>query len=262
MATFTFWRCVLVGWADAWRYVCQRPVRVMSFFLIAWLAPYIDALLLPDLHPPFKAIVWVPFGVVGLARVVVLTALPVDVLRFLLLDAPQARAEPVFGRSLRRYVTVTWASILAILCAAVVVVGFGIGVAVVLKPDHFRAPPMSVLLAYATIVAVCLGLIFLTRLNLLFTHVAIGGRVRVADAWRDSRGHFWSISATQGIASLPLFLFSCLLIRQHMGMARPADMWALLGAIADVTNFCVGAGCAGCLYRRYAQSLKNPGEAA
>lgn len=33
---------------------------------------------------------------------------------------------------------------------------------------------------------------FLTRLNLLFTLVAIGGRVRVADAWRDSRGHFWS----------------------------------------------------------------------
>jgi hypothetical protein len=262
METFTFWRCVGGAWADGWRYARERPVLVMVVFLVAWLAPYIDEFLRPDRLPPFRILVWVPLAAFVAVRIVVFSALGVNALRFVLLASQLADSEPLFGPCYWRWLGVTWVIVLGVVAVAAVAIGFALGVVFLLALSHVRAPlSVPLLVGGAAIASACLGLVLFTRLSLLRTHVAIGGDMRVSDAWRDSRGRFWSLWAIQTIATLPLLLIAFYVVHSPVAVERPEALATLLGAFADVTGICVGAACAGWLYRRYAQSLSAPGVA-
>ncbi|WP_321935296.1 hypothetical protein [Paraburkholderia sp. J8-2] len=258
MENLTFWRCVRGAWADGLNYMRLRPLLVLAFFLPSWVAPYVEAILRPHPHPPFRFLVWVPLAVFEVVRFGFVAALAVDVLRFLLLPERPAVPEPLFGRSFWRYLGVTWALLFALVVLAAIAVVFALGVVFVLMLSHVHAPlSVPLLVGGAAIVSQFLGIFLVTRLSLLSTHVAIGGSVRIAEAWRDSRGRFWRLWLTQAVATLPLLLLARIAMHTPLAMARPGGISALFEALADVAGACIGGACAAWLYRIYAQRLRG-----
>lgn len=259
METFTFWGCVRGAWVDGWRYIRRRPVLVMAFFLPSFIAPYIEAILRPAPHLPFRVLVWLPLILFELLRFSFIAALSVDTLRHLLPPEGPTNREPLFGRSLWRYVGVVCAMLVGMLAIAALVIGFALGVIFVMMLNHVRSPLLSIGVAIvgASIASGVIGIFLITRLSLLSTHVAIGGTVRIAAAWRDSRGRFWTLWLTQFVATLPFMVIARVTVHPTLFLGHPSGLMALLGAVDSVVAACVAAACAAWLYRRYAQSLRN-----
>lgn len=260
MKSVTFWQCVKGAWRDGWRFAKHRPWLALAVFAIAWLAPYAEAVLPPDTLPPFRFVTYVPIGAFELMRAAVFPALVVQAVHFLLLERrrAQAEAEMLAVSPAWRYGLLGYGMVVLFVAIVAAVVSLAVGA--VLVQAHLW-PTLSInvngLIGASAIVAIGLGFFVCGRLSLLTTHVAAGGNLRLRDAWRDSRGHCWSIWFTQMIALLPVFAVTGAVVFFDDAARRHgfADFMALLGALAAVSGVCVSAACSCWLYTRYAGVL-------
>ena len=266
MESVTFHQCVKGAWRDSWRYLQHQPAMALSFLLGAWLSQWIEAVLVPDRTLPFRLITYVPLGVFELLKIALFSVLTIQAMRFVLLEKREVVEAPFFASSYWRYLGITFGMALVLMIIVILGIALGIGrgstFAVIAMlafslQRHGVAVLVPVVMGASVAVAVCAGGFLLGRFSLLSTHAAIGGAVRVRDAWADTHGHYWSIVLTQFGALVPV-LVVWLLLTALQATARRHGLGAMNGlgaALVYVGTLCVGAACSAWLYRRYANAL-------
>ncbi|QGZ66686.1 hypothetical protein [Paraburkholderia acidisoli] len=258
MESVTFWQCVKGAWRDGWRFAMHRPVFTLAVFAMAWLAPYAETVLPPDSIPPFRFMTWLPLGAFELIRAAMFPVLVVQAVHYLLIEQRDAHAELPDHRHALRYGVLAYGMV--VLFLAIIAAGISLAVGAVLVQAHFWPAvwiDVTQFIVASAIMAVVVALFVCGRLSLLTTHVAAGGRLRLRDAWIDTRGHCLSIWFTQMAALLPVIVVASLAIyfadtaRRH-GFA---DATTCVLALAAVCGVCVSAACSCWLYTRYAAVL-------
>lgn len=269
MESITFGQCVKGAWRDAWRFVRHRPMLVAVLLVVEWAATLVESVLYPDRTPPFRIIAFVPLGLFVLVMWAVFSVVVVQALRFLLPRVGEADVAPLSGRALFdrdywRYLGVVWAIgvlIFVVLAIAAGVMGVAFsGILLLARHRLLSLPVMVSALAVPVpaLVSACWAMFYISaRFNLLSTHVAIGGAMRIRDTWADTRGHCWSIWATRTVALLPMTAITSAWNRGGAAVLHHlrSPVFAVLYALAGVVSICVAAGCSAWLYRRYAASL-------
>jgi hypothetical protein len=188
--------------------------------------------------------------------------LPVQAARYVLLGPSQAKASRFFDRGFWRYwrvCLVIGLSVGAVTLAAAVslyLVARGLGH----RLD--RASSLLLLLVAASFAAVVLVYVS-ARLCLLFCHVAIGGSARWRAAWRDTRGHFWSIWGTHVVVALPLSVLLIVCYRlappvlRALGGNSTTWFFGIVPAVSLTVLVMVHVSSSAWLYRRYANEIRE-----
>ncbi len=119
-----------------------------------------------------------------------------------------------------------------------------------------------------TSVCFAVVVVFDFRVLLLFPAIAIGTPFAAwRNAWRDSRGHFWRLSGTTLLATLPFFVVSItgtLLLRfGYLGNWPGGPLLPSLGsALISVSQVCANAAVASRFFQIYANALAGPAGSA
>lgn len=278
MESITFGQCVKGAWRDGWRYLRYRPALAIALALYAWLSSFLVNALRPDTTPPFRLLAYAPLGVFALVNSAVFALFIMHAIRFVLLETGSTNTQPVSRLSYWRFFGCSWgfALIALVICCLAMApyVGLSIGLMIWLARTSKTAldhPPVEARILIA-VVGAAFGLIggaiscfVLTRLSLLHTHVAIGGKLKIRDVWADTRGHFWSIWSTQFCAGLPV-LAAWTAVAAYELAARRQGLASLsaLNTFGTPTNILtafgtlyLGAPCSAWLYRRYANAVKT-----
>lgn len=249
MEQLTFGACVKKGWISSWQAVTQMPWLFLGVCaVLACTSLLIEQR--PAAADTMDATTRVGHGLLSLVWFVLQLAvsgtLTIKVHRFVLLGEGAHPIVPLNGKPLARYALV-W---LAIMLVVLAIIGFTFFAMRSLKMGFLVYVPL--LLIY---------LFVLIRLSLLYPSIALGSRVALRAAWRDSRGHVWSIIGVGFVTYVPLFVVTALLFlivgpkmlatHQTEGVAVLAIFQALLNAVFVV----FAAASLSWLYRRYANEL-------
>lgn len=255
MQEMTFSECVKRAWASAAQAAAGMPIVLIGTFvmyaLFGWfalagrpvptegVAPSPGLVLLGNLASIVNSLVYLWFTL--------------KVTRFVLLGERSTPLMPAGARPFLRLLAV--ALILVVGLAAVMLMLW-----LVLRPQYEGG---------VTFLALVIGAIWIfvtVRLSLLFPSIAIGGRIAFGTAWRDSRGHFWSLFGVVFVAALPV-AFAGFVILAGMGIAgvspdvvqTPAWYTALaIGqSVGNVIFALITTTALAWLYRRYGNALKT-----
>ena len=197
-----------------------------------------------------------------LVRLVVMIALPIQVMRYVLLGEHESRPRSMFGKEFWRYLGLSLAIGFGSIVLGALVVGVGFFLTHSFK--RYLGGTGLQLVVWSTI-ALCVVSFVAIRFSLLFCHVGIGRAIRWRASWSDTRGHFWQIIASHILVLVPLEIFLVgvfAVIRTSSGTAGgstslypAAIVLSLFSSLGPV----VGATCACWLYRRFARVLlENP----
>jgi hypothetical protein len=266
MQSITVGQCFRGAWRDAGLAVLNRPFMALIIFAILLLTSYAQIEL--RLVIASAAATGAPrhghagaslgLSICSLMQMFTIAGLSVQVMRYSLLGAEEARTIGFFAKGYWRYVG---------LCAllGLLVVVFSVVATVVVAftlrrhGDHGR----SVLLTLLPLVLliVCVAMFIWIRLGLLFCHVAIGARASWGAAWRDTRGHFWSMLMTHFVTGLPLWaaVIVFVVIKRIAAGSMTLDGFAYWSSVGGAlwTTFAIslGAACSAWLYRRYSAAI-------
>ncbi|WP_213762810.1 hypothetical protein [Caballeronia sp. dw_19] len=111
------------------------------------------------------------------------------------------------------------------------------------------------------IVAISAVIFVGVRLTLLFYNVAVGRGLPWRAAWRDTRGHVWSIGGARFITCLPILAiavggyFAGHNAIVHPSSAMQRSFWAVFRAISAIVAASVSASSSAWQYRRYADHI-------
>lgn len=261
METITFGQCFKGAWKDAVCATRARPGVALVALALLLLVNYAQlaaaALSVPGAMPGHgRAGLIAVSALCALLKMAITFGLPVFVMRHTVLGAAIARQRKYFDRAFWRYfgLSVLFGVgvliVIAIMVAAGVIARQGFGVS-------GRAFVALWMLAGIVIGLVC-GFVGV-RFSLLFCHAAIGGRIAWRAAWHDTRSHFWSISMTQLVTSLPLIGAVIVVIVGVFLYGRTGGNFAYAKVVGDAcwtyVGTCVSAACSGWLYRRYAHRI-------
>lgn len=263
MGAMAFWECVRQAWVDAAKFVRSNPFVVIAAFaiLLACNAISIELSRLYGLTSPgftAKFIQWIVMPV----RFAVMIALPIQVMRYVMLGERESRPRSIFGKQFWRYFGLSLAIGFGCLVIGALVVGIGFSLTHPFK--KYLGGTGLQLFVWGTI-ALCVVIFIAIRFSLLFCHVGIGRAIRWRASWRDTRGHFWRIAVSHMLALAPLEVFLIglfALLRAWSGMGtRPTSLYpiAIVVSLFSSLGMVVGATCACWLYRRFARVLlENP----
>ncbi|MDT8841553.1 hypothetical protein ParKJ_29445 [Paraburkholderia fungorum] len=256
MEQLTFGACVKKGWISSWQAVTQMPWLFLGVCIVLACTSLLTEER-PAVTDTMDATTRAGHGLLSLVwfflQLAVSGTLTIKVHRFVLLGEGTQPLVPLNGKPLLRYALV-W---LAIMLIALAITGFTFFAMRALKMGFLIYVPL--LLIY---------LFVLIRLSLLYPSIALGSRVALRAAWRDSRGHVWSIIGVGFVTYVPLFVVTALIFmlvgpkmmaaHQTQGLAVFAIIQALLNAVFVV----FAAASLSWLYRRYANELLTHAEAA
>jgi hypothetical protein len=256
MEQLTFGACVKKGWISSWQAVTQMPWLFLGVCIVLACTSLLTGER-PAVTDTMDATTRAGHGLLSLVwfflQLAVSGTLTIKVHRFVLLGEGTQPLVPLNGKPLLRYALV-W---LAIMLIALAITGFTFFAMRALKMRFLIYVPL--LLIY---------LFVLIRLSLLYPSIALGSRVALRAAWRDSRGHVWSIIGVGFVTYVPLFVVTALIFtlvgpkmmaaHQTQGLAVFAIIQALLNAVFVV----FAAASLSWLYRRYANELLTHAEAA
>jgi hypothetical protein len=126
MGAMTYWECVRDAWSDAAKFIQRRPLTVAIAFAILFACNAIS-LVLSGAQSPIS-----PGGASRLlqlittpVRLVVMIALPIQVMQYVMLGESESRARSVFGKEFWRYFGLTVAIGTGCIAVALVVIGGG-----------------------------------------------------------------------------------------------------------------------------------------
>jgi hypothetical protein len=256
MQQMTFMECVKGSWASAWDAVTRMPGLVLGTFVLyavlGWLAlagrpvpgegdlPSAGLVLAGNLATLVNALLYLWFTL--------------KIYRFVLLGE---HATPLMAGGTKPLVRMIGFGLLLLLVLAAAMAAFWL----VLRPQHAGG------IAFLSFVVVTIWLIVCMRLSLLSASLAIGGRIALGAAWRDSRGHVWSLMSVSGMATLPVLVCGIVLL-VGMGVAgvTPEAVqtpgWfaalAILQSIGNLAFVLITTTSFAWLYRRYANELGMP----
>ena len=252
MEQLTFGTCVKRSWISTWQAIVQMPGLVLGVFVVITCT----SLLSVSFHQPPSGADLDPATATGHAfarlalsilQLVVCGCLTIKVNRFVLLGEGTQPLVPLGGKPLGRHLLFT--------------LGVGVGTVVITIGAAILAhQAQSAKLALIGVPVLLAYLFIIVRLSLIYPAVALGSRLTLRAAWKDSRGHFWNIASMGLIAYLPLFIIwiAALLV------GGKALLTALLegSVVANVvqafvsTVFLVLSGAVmSWVYRRYANGL-------
>ncbi len=263
MEQISFEQCFKGAWRDAWRSLMNRPgsVLLLIVYLLSCLVQVQMQLDAATAGPAGTPALWQATVnmVCSLVRLAAWVALPVQAARYVLLDPVRARASKFLDRGFWRYLGVCLA---VFVLAGVMAATSGWLVSALIRALGVRFERAYTVMLVAGLFVVCLTYLS-TRLCLLLAHVAAGGRVRWRQAWRDSRGRFWSLWGSHVMAALPLSLpvtiCFAVLRRVLRGAGGNASAWffGIASPLAFTVLLLVSVSCSAWLYRRYAMELRE-----
>ncbi|WP_322102910.1 hypothetical protein [Paraburkholderia sp. J41] len=255
MQEMTFMECVKRAWASAGQAVAGMPLLVagtfLAYALLGWFglagrpvpvegaAPSGALVLLGNLASIVNSLIYLWFTL--------------KVSRFVLLGERTTPLMPAGAKPFLRLFAVGLIMVAALVAVVLVLL-------LVLRPqyDGGKAFLMAVIGAIWIFVAV--------RFSLLFPSIAAGGPIAFRAAWRDSRGHFWSLFGVVFVAALPIAIAG-LVILLGMGLAgvSPAIVqtpgWftalAIGQSIGNIVFALITTTALAWLYRRYGDALKT-----
>jgi heme exporter protein D len=261
MGAMAFWDCVRQAWTEATRFVRRKPLTVAGAFAILLACNAISFALSSQYGPALpriesKLFQWFAMSV----RLAVMIALPIQVIRYVILGEHESRPRSVFGKEFWRYLGVYLAIGFGSMAIGALVVGVGFSLTHSFK--NFLGATGLQLFVWITI-AVCIVVFIAIRFSLLFCHVGIGRTIRWRASWSDTRGHFWRIFVSHMLALAPLEVFLIglfALLRAWPGTGgRSVYPAAIVASLFSSLGMIVGATCACWLYRRLARALlENP----
>jgi hypothetical protein len=251
MQQMTFMECVKRAWASAWQAAVQMPLLVAGTFVayaaLGWFglagrpvphvgeAPSAGLIALGNLASLLNSLIYLWFTL--------------KVSRFVLLGERTAPLMPARAKPFLRIFAVG-------LILAVGLGAFALALWFVLKPQYQGG------VAFLALVVLAVWMFVAVRLSLLFPAIAIGSRITFGAAWRDSRGHFWSLFGVTFVAALPIAVCG-LLILIAMGLAGVSPVqtpgWltalAIGQSIGNIVFALLTTTALAWLYRRYADAL-------
>lgn len=263
MGAMAFWECVRQAWVDATGFVRRKPFTVAAAFAIL-LADSAISIESGGLHGLTSSAIasnllqWIFIPV----RFAVMIALPIQVVRYVMLGEQESHPRSVFGKQFWRYfglcLAIGFGSI--VVGALIVAVGFS-----VTHSFNGYLGKTGLQLFVWSVIAICVVTFIAIRFSLLFCHVGIGRAIRWRASWRDTRGHFWRIVVSHMLTLAPLEVFLISLFAVLRAWSSTGDRSTSLYPIAIVVSLfssvgmVVGATCACWLYRRFARVLlENP----
>ncbi|MEX3845213.1 hypothetical protein [Paraburkholderia sp. BR10882] len=256
MQQMTFMECVKRAWASAWQAAVQMPVLLVGTFVIyaalGWFGlagrpvpaegatPSAGLIALGNLASLLNSLLYLWFTL--------------KISRFVLLGERSAPLMPAGARPFLRIFAVG-------LILAVALGAFALLLWVVLRPQYQGGA------AFLFLVVIAIWMFVAVRLSLLFPALAVGSKIAFSAAWRDSRGHFWSLFGVTFVAALPIAVCG-LIVLIGMGLAgvtpeivrQPGWLTALaIGqSIGNIVFALLTTTALAWLYRRYAQALTSP----
>jgi hypothetical protein len=263
MGAMAFWECVRQAWVEAIRFVRRKPLTVTAAFAIL-LACNAISIAPGGLYGPVspgiasKFMQWLVMPV----RLAVMIALPIQVMRYVMLGEPESHSRSMFGKEFWRYLGLSLAIGFGSIVLGALVVGGGFFLTHSFK--KYLGGTGLQLVVWSTI-ALCVVSFIAIRFSLLFCHVGIGRTLRWRASWKDTRGHFWRIIVSHILVLVPLEIFLIgvfAVIRTSSGTAeRSTSLYpaAIVVSLFSSLGLVVGATCACWLYRRFARTLlENP----
>ena len=259
MQQMTFMECVKHAWRSAGEALTRMPALVLGTFVayavLGWLAlagrPVPGEGDLPSSGLVLAA------NVASLLNGLVYVWFTLKVYRFVLLDERTTPLMASGAKPLLRVVALSLVMMLALM-------GLAFAFWLVLRPRHEGG------VAFLSLIVGVIWLYIGVRLSLLYPSLAIGGRFASGAAWRDSRGHFWSVLGVGFVAALPLLVCGVVALI-GLGVAgvtpdtvqTPAGFTALaIGqSVVNVAFALLTSTALAWLYRRYANELAT-GESA
>ncbi|WP_028221516.1 hypothetical protein [Paraburkholderia oxyphila] len=255
MQQMTFMECVKRAWKSAGEALTRMPALVFGTFVayavLGWLGlvgrpvpgegelPSAGLVLAANLASILNAFVYVWFTL--------------KIYRFVLLDERTTPLMAAGAKPLARIVALGLVMMLAL-------VGIAAALWLVLRPRHEGG------VAFLSLIVGVIWVFIGVRLSLLYPSLAIGGRFALGAAWRDSRGHFWSLLGVSCVAALPLLVCGVLALL-GLGIAgvtpdtvqTPAWFTALaIGqSVVNIAFAMLTSTALAWLYRRYANELAS-----
>jgi hypothetical protein len=256
MQQMTFMECVKGAWASAWDAVTRMPGLMLGTFAIFAVLGWLGLAGRPvpgEGDVPSVGLI-VAADAASMLNIAVYLWFTVKIYRFVLLGE---RTTPLLAGSVKPLIRMLGLSLLLVLglVAAMAVCWL------VLRPKHAGG------IAFLSVVVSTIWLIVCVRLSLLSASLAIGGRIALGAAWRDSRGHVWSLLSVSGVATLPVLVCG-IIILLGLGVAgvTPETVqtpgWfaalAILQSIGNIAFVLLTTTSFAWLYRRYANELGAP----
>ncbi|HEY1997779.1 hypothetical protein [Paraburkholderia sp.] len=253
MEQLTFGACVKKSWSSAWQAIMQMPGLFLGMCIV-----YACSTLLSDsLHPASPGAGQIDAAartghvlvkvLLALLQFVAYAVLNIKVYRFVLLGERAFPLIPLGGQPLGRYVAFSF--------------GIALGMLVLMMPAVLFIRPLLLIgvLIGAVMLIVCMFV--MGRLSLLYPSIALGSPIALRAAWRDTRGHFWSLFSVWLIAYMPLMLVWIvltaalggpkMLAASMQGTPLIAVGMVLINAVCTVLT----SSSLAWLYRRYANAL-------
>ena len=257
MQQMTFMECVKHAWGSAWEALTRMPALVLGTFVayavLGWLGlagrpvpgegdvPSAGLVLAANLASMLNALVYVWFTL--------------KVYRFVLLDEGTTPLMAAGAKPLARIVGLGVVMMLAL-------VGIAAAFWLVLRPRHEGG------VGFLSLIVGAIWVFIGVRLSLLYPSLAIGGHFTLGAAWRDSRGHFWSVLGVSCVAALPLIVCGvAALIGLGLAGVTPKTVqtptWftalAIGQSVVNIAFALLTSTALAWLYRRYANELANSG---
>lgn len=255
MQQMTFMECVKRAWASAGQALTRMPALVLGTFVayavLGWLGlagrpvpgegdlPSAGLVLAANLASILNALVYFWFTL--------------KIYRFVLLDE---RTTPLMGSAAKPLARIVGLGLVLMLALMVLALAFWL----VLRPRHEGG------VSFLALVVGAIWVFITVRLSLLYPALAIGGRFAFGAAWRDSRGHFWSMLGVACVAALPLIACGAVALIA-LGLTgvtpdtvqTPAGFTALaIGqSVVNIAFAMLTATAFAWLYRRYANELAS-----
>jgi len=256
MQQMTFMECVKRTWSSAWQAATQMPLLVAGTFALyaalGWFGLAGRPVPVEGVTP--SAALVATGNLASILNALIYLWFTLKVSRFVLLGEQATPLMPGAAKPLLRTFIVS-----VVMTASLVALGLALWF--VLRPQHQGGS------AFLTLVVIAIWMFVATRLSLLYPAVAIGGRIALGAAWRDTRGHFWSMFGVVVVTALPIPVCGTA-IMIALGRAgitpeiaqRPGWLTALAvgQSVGTVLFALVSTTALAWLYRRYANALPAP----
>jgi hypothetical protein len=266
MQSVTVGQCIRGAWKDAGLAILNRPFMALIIFAFLLLTSYAQIELRLAIAaaaaaggPRFgHAGVSLGLTICSIVQMFAIAGLSVQVMRYSLLGAEEARSLDFFDKGYWRYLGLC--VLLGLLATVFAVVCTVVFVFTLLGHSHHSRSAFLMPLLIA-LVTVGLTVFIFIRLSLLFCHAAIGAQASWGAAWRDTQGHFWSITMIHIVTSLPLIGIVIVFVaikRTVMGNLTTDGFayWSSVGwALWMIFALSLAAACSAWLYRRYSASI-------
>jgi hypothetical protein len=262
MEELTFGTCVKNSWISTWQSIARMPGFFLCIFAVLTCTTLLSGpfqhLAAQGADVDIATKVGQPLVrlVCSVLQLVVYGFVIIKVNRHLLLGEGSQPLLPLNGEPLGRYMLFSL-GLAVVMIVVTVVVAVVLGMIVIPTMMHsMREAGFAFLVLFMVVVYLYTA----CRLCLIYPAVSLGSQLTLRAAWKDSRGHFWSILGVGFVAHLPLTLiwmitFAVIGARELVSSSQDSVALAVVFGFINTVFIGLAASVLSWLYRRYANAL-------